>query len=109
MFSDDTPKWQARFLSIRSTLSATANWRASLVQKHPDDTRNQRAAELLTALANEDSSALSPELLTAIAACPNLRDVANRVAKRVGFNVHPSSLAEFVEDILAAAVDGGVK
>ena len=73
MFNDDTPRLQARILSIKSTLIATASWRASVAQKHQDDPRNQQAAELLTALAKEDFSTLPAELLAAIAACPNLR------------------------------------
>src|SRR4051794_40653243 len=102
--SDDTSLHAAKILSIKLTLKAIAGWRELVARKHPNDARNHLAAELLNVLA-EDAGTLPADMLTKIGACPNVREIAGRVGKTVGFRTHPGSLSEFIGDMLAEAAE----
>ena len=108
-FTEGAHSAQPKLLSVLSILAATANWRLSVAKKHSLDNRNKNAAELLFAISSEPPSSLPDHLIAGIAAAQGIRLAAEETARKVGFSLHPSCLADFIEDLLVCVAEERVK
>jgi hypothetical protein len=99
-FIETHPGAQAKILAIQTLVGTTARWRQRVSQKHGQDPRNAKAAQLLVALASEPIDTLPTDLIADIAAARGVSDAARAVAAQVGFHLFPTCLADFLEGLL---------
>lgn len=92
-------------------LQRKAEWRDRKAERHPEDTRNAAAADLLRKLADDASTSEAAGKLSRIEEdvdhewYDRFKDVRDDVLADIGFRFHPQSVDHVAEEILAKLPD----
>jgi hypothetical protein len=90
------------FDAITARILSTATWRRSLVDKFPDDTRNELAAVRLEELADTDTSQVSPDTWEKLdLENERFSQALNDSCRDIGFRSRPKDLDQFIKGVVA--------
>jgi hypothetical protein len=90
--------------NLQDKLCGAHSFRRRVAASHPDDPRNEIAAELLLRLATADHATVEPDTLATLQSLhksPGFKDAVNDSARQTGFRHHPHTLNDFANIVIA--------